>query len=428
MKRRTSRRFQPTMTQQLDQLESRQLLSSGFQVVTSPTVSGASLNAVTAVSPTDIWAVGSQSSGPLIENFNGTSWSVVPSPSVSGGVLNGVSAASSNDVWAVGSNGSGAPLVEFFNGTSWSVQTTPTLPANGNGNDTAGGGEFAAVAAISPTDVWAVGGLGNGRGGELIENFNGTTWSVVTSPSPTSGGLLSISAISSTDIVAVGFSGGEHPGNQVVQFNGTTWSELSTLPSGEGETQAVDAISPTDIWVVGGAGIENYNGTSWSVVAAPVGDLVAISGTSANNIFAVGHADLSGGPEDGGTFVEQWNGTSWSPVTSANPGATQDSLSGVTALSNGTVVTVGDSFPGAFIETNATTAAPASRVSTPASTVSPPAVSAAATPAAATTVSGSSANNIHAVGTSATTVVAVGTLENDSSTLGTKTKGLIELN
>jgi hypothetical protein len=87
MKRRISRRFRPTLTPGVDQLESRQLLSSGFQVVTSPTVSGASLNAVSAVSPTDIWAVGSQTSGPLIENFNGTTWSVVTSPTVKGGDL-----------------------------------------------------------------------------------------------------------------------------------------------------------------------------------------------------------------------------------------------------------------------------------------------------------------------------------------------------
>ena len=57
MKRRISRRFRPTMTPGLDQLESRQLLSSGFQVVTS--VSGSTLNAVSAISPTDILAVGS---------------------------------------------------------------------------------------------------------------------------------------------------------------------------------------------------------------------------------------------------------------------------------------------------------------------------------------------------------------------------------
>jgi len=44
------------------------------------------LVAVTAVSPTDVWAVGSMSSGapfsdrPLIEHWNGSAWRVVPAP------------------------------------------------------------------------------------------------------------------------------------------------------------------------------------------------------------------------------------------------------------------------------------------------------------------------------------------------------------
>ena len=168
MKRRTSRRFQPTMTPGLDQLESRQLLSSGFQVVTSPAVTGASLSAVSAVSPTDIWAVGSDSTGPLIENFNGTSWSVVAAPTPAGASsaeFSAVSALASNNVWAVGSsvtvNSSGvsvsSPLVEHYNGTSWSIQTTPAT-----------GGSLNAVAVVSPTDVWAVGGTGSA---DLIENL-----------------------------------------------------------------------------------------------------------------------------------------------------------------------------------------------------------------------------------------------------------------
>ena len=58
--------------------------SPSFQLVTSPTVDG-TLIAVSSVSPTDIWAVGSQttSSGPtapLTETFNGTSWTVVAAP------------------------------------------------------------------------------------------------------------------------------------------------------------------------------------------------------------------------------------------------------------------------------------------------------------------------------------------------------------
>ncbi len=104
MKRRISRRFRPTMTGELDQLESRQLLSSGFQVVSSPAITESTPSAVSAVSPTDNWAVGDQGSGPttLAENLNGTSWSVVAKPNPAGATfaaLNGVSALSSNAVW-----------------------------------------------------------------------------------------------------------------------------------------------------------------------------------------------------------------------------------------------------------------------------------------------------------------------------------------
>jgi hypothetical protein len=71
-----------------------------------------------------------------------------------------VSALASNNGWAVGRsttlNSSGvvsSPLVEHFNGTSWSIQTTPATA-----------GSLNAVTAISPTDVWAVGGTGSVSG------------------------------------------------------------------------------------------------------------------------------------------------------------------------------------------------------------------------------------------------------------------------
>jgi hypothetical protein len=338
MKRRISRRFQPTMTPEIDRLESRQLLSSGFTVVSSPTVTGSGLSAVSAVSPTDIWAVGSQPEGstgqaPLIENFNGTNWSQVNSPALSGVAdLNGVSALSSKDVWAVGSD-NGNPLVEFFNGTSWSVQASSTIT---------GGGTLNAVTAISPTDVWAVGNTGTGESrGPLIENFNGTSWSVVQAPS-SHGALTSISAVSSTDIFAVGGGGKDVP-NEVLQFNGTTWSVLPNTP----DAVAVDAISATDVWVVGTGSIGNFNGTTWTQAAFSNGntanDFDAISGTASNNLYAVGDGfSSSNGLQTGfGTIAAQFNGTSWSPVTSANPGNNQDGLTGVTAFSNGTVVAVG---------------------------------------------------------------------------------------
>jgi hypothetical protein len=413
MKRRISRRFQPALTPGLDQLESRQLLSSGFQVVSSPTVTGSNLSAVSAVSPTEIWAVGSDSTGPLIENFNGTNWSVATATAVSGGSLNGVSALSSNAVWAVGKSTSG-PLVEFFNGTSWKVETTPTIPG--------GGGSLDAVTAISPTDVWAVGGSASG---DLIENFNGTSWSIVQAPASTAkAALTGISAISSADIFAVGTA---PKADQLLQFNGTTWSAISSTIAGSDATRAVDAISATDVWVAGDSGIWNFNGTSWTQLSAPNVFVNAISGSSANDIFAVGET-ISTVDE---TLVEQWNGTSWSTVTSAGAGE----LTGVTILSNGTAVAVG----AVGIESNATTAAPevrvavaVSAVASPASGVSSPAVSAATAPTSRSVVTranpGGDDNTLAGVTSQRNgTALVDGTLENDSSTLGTKIKRLFGL-
>ena len=344
MRRRISRRFQPTLTPGLDQLESRQLLSSGFQVVSSPAISGSNLTAVAAVSPTDIWAVGFQGSGPttLAENFNGTTWSRVTTPNparTTSAELDGVSALSSSAVWAVGESSSG-PLVEFFNGKSWSIQASPTIAG--------GGGTLSAVDALSATDVWAVGNTGTGETrGQLIENFNGTKWSIIQAPS-SHGALTGISAVSTSDIFAVGGGGKDVP-NELVQFNGSTWSVVSNGPI---DADAIDAISATDVWAAGSDGLSNFNGATWSQVAFSNGnttnDFSAISGTSANNIFAVGSgfSDSNGLVTGFGTAAAQWNGTSWTAVTSANPSTNQDTFTGVAALSNGTVVAVGNELPG----------------------------------------------------------------------------------
>jgi hypothetical protein len=344
MTRRISRRHRPTMTPGLDQLESRQLLT-GFQVVSSPTIAGAGLNAVSAVSPTDIWAIGDQSSGPttLAENFNGTKWSAVATPNPSGSPfadLNGVSTLASNAVWAVGEDASG-PVVEFFNGTSWSIQSASTT-----------GGVLNAVTALSPTDVWAVGSTSIGTGsGHFIEHFDGTSWSVSLTTSANRASLTGISAVSPTDIFAIGSS--KNTGGQLLHFDGTTWSTVAT-PSTGIPSEAVDAISDTDIWAVGG-GISNFNGTTWTQFPPASGDLVSISGGSANNLFAVGET-ISTTDQP---LVEQWNGSSWSVVADANPGGGVNSFSGVTTLGNGTAVAVGT----VGIESNATTASPAFRPS-----------------------------------------------------------------
>ena len=310
----------------------------GFNIVPSPVITRSSLDAIARITDNDIWAVGNTSpfSGgdtTLAEHFNGTSWTVVatPNPGPFGSVLSGVAAAATNNVWAVGSGGSlnssGAfiptTLIEHYNGTAWSVVASPTPT---------GGGVLSAVTVISANNVWAVGHVGEGRGGNLIEHYNGTAWSIVASPQGADSFLTGVSGTSATDVWAVG-SVGRFDSVEILHFNGTAWSVAPGVPE-DSALEGVVALAPNDVWAVG-ADIEHFNGTTWSVVPSP-GDfgLTGIAASSADNIYAVG----------GG--IEHWDGTSWTNVTTAVPSNTDGALfDGVTTLSNGTAIAVGSAQP-----------------------------------------------------------------------------------
>ena len=80
-------------------------------MINSPSPSGRdTLNAVSALSPTDVWAVGSFNgaggvSQTLIEHWNGTSWARVTSPNPGAdNALAGVAASSACNAWFAGSS------------------------------------------------------------------------------------------------------------------------------------------------------------------------------------------------------------------------------------------------------------------------------------------------------------------------------------
>jgi len=180
-----------------------------WSIVSTPTLQtqfGAQFNAITAVTANNLWAVGAKDSNALIEHWNGTSWSVVAAPT--GATLNAATALSSGDVWAVGTNGNGSqPITIHWNGSGWTTVVSP--PTTDYNPDLLG------VAGVSPNDVWAVGGnpaLGcSGTSTPLIEHWDGSTWSIVTSqafldlkPTPQTAFLDAVVAISATDVWAVG--------------------------------------------------------------------------------------------------------------------------------------------------------------------------------------------------------------------------------
>ncbi|PZR97973.1 MAG: hypothetical protein DLM69_09145 [Candidatus Chloroheliales bacterium] len=347
-----------------------------WSVVTSPSP-GTTYNnllGVTAISPSDVWAVGYYSStgtySTLAEHWNGTGWNVVtsPSPGSSTNNLRGVTAITPSDVWAVGYYASGGvyyTLVEHWNGTSWSAVTSPNPGTTSI---------LYGVTAISPSDVWAVGYyVSGGHSNTLVEHWNGTNWSVVTSPNlgTDSNGLVGVTAISPSDIWAAGYylnTGGIYQ-TLVGHWNGTSWSVVTSPSPGTTNNGlvGVTAISPSDVWAVGyyASGsvfytlVEHWNGTSWSVVTSPNpgttrNGLYGVTAISPSDVWAVGYY-ASGGPNS--TLVEHWDGTSWSVVTNPNPG-TDIRLWGVTAISSSDVWAVGYSDNNTLVEHYSTSGCP----------------------------------------------------------------------
>ena len=337
--------------------------SCKWSVVASPnpTVAPDGLSAVAAVSATDIWAVGSsgsQSSGgqTLIEQWNGAQWQIVqsPSPGTDYNTLTGVAAVSANNVWAVGwqaNLGVSQTLVEHWNGTKWSVVKSPSPGSIDN--------EFFGVAAISASNVWAVGFIANNTATgsveqTLVEHWNGTKWSVVKSPSPGSQSdtLASVAATSATNVWAVGFYANSDGiwRSLTEQWNGTHWSIVKSPSPGSqiSYLYSVAAISASNAWAVGYADsqtlIERWNGTRWSVVKSSgpgsVSNLlIGVAAASASDIWTVGTYEDSSFTFY--TLTEHWNGSQWSVVPSPSPGSTNTQLSGVTVVSPTNVWAVG---------------------------------------------------------------------------------------
>ncbi len=262
---------------------------STWSLVPSPNVTkhDNNLNGVTAISPNNVWAVGSafnsSETHTLVEHWDGRTWSIVPSPNIAAArtILASVSGTSSNDVWSVGyaytQNGLLAPILHW-NGRTWSLVTSPSVRS--------GVAELHSVKALSRKDVWAVGSYVSQAGVSLplTEHWNGAKWSTVPSPSVPSAStiiLLAITATSSTDVWAVGLSSTGSGRASVAQtliehWNGSRWQLVPSpnVPASQNILQGVVAINGKNVWAVGYSEndrfgyqtlFEHWNGSQWVI-------------------------------------------------------------------------------------------------------------------------------------------------------------------
>src|SRR6266446_232414 len=243
-----------------------------WNVVSSPNpgTSENILNRVTAVSTTDAWGVGfyfnNNAPNPLqtlIENWDGSNWNVVSSPNAGtySNILNGITEVpGSNQLWAVGyfwdSSNTYLPLIEHWDGSSWSIVPNPNP---GRSDDLLNG-----VAALSVNNAWAVGTSNNIRAGQeqtLTEHWDGTTWSIVRSPNLSNNGYFHAVAYipGSRKLWAVGFYNNTNRSYETLTeyWNGKKWKIISSPnpnpigPSTVVTLQGVTAFSAKNVWTVG---------------------------------------------------------------------------------------------------------------------------------------------------------------------------------
>jgi hypothetical protein len=316
------------------------------------------ITGVTVVSALPTGIPGAGRAGPAVAGAQALTWSVVPSPSrgPSYNDLGGVSCVSAADCTAAGYSSDGVvakTLIEAWNGTSWSVVPSPN---RGTSISALNG-----VACVSAADCTAAGYYsnstpsGSGPSKALIESWNGTSWSVVPSPSEAGDLLQDVSCVSAASCTAVGVkASGVAEKTLIESWNGTSWSVVPSPNRGTGNNvlSAVACVSAADCTAVGsyrssGASpsktlIESWHGTGWSVVPSPSrgthdNALGGVACVSAANCTAVG---FRGGRHQR-TLVESWHGTGWSVVPSPNRGFTFSGLGGVSCVSAADCTAVG---------------------------------------------------------------------------------------
>jgi hypothetical protein len=288
---------------------------SSWQIVPSP--SGGSsydtrLHGLAATGANDVWAVGTKTqlagytSHGLFEHWDGHGWHEVAraADEPANTVLVSVAADSPSDAWAVGYYTTSAslllPVIEHWNGTSWSVVTG------------AFGGQsyydrLWTVSALAPNDVWAFG-TTDRHPSIVAEHWNGSTWRIVSTPFiGYDSQLTSVAALGPDNIWAVGIQLASQ--TLVEHWDGSSWTIVPS-PSPAGQYSflgGIEALGANDIWAVGGVSgstttrtlTEHWNGSAWTTVSSPPADtnaeLFGVSASGGGPLLAVGFQNDASG-------------------------------------------------------------------------------------------------------------------------------------
>lgn len=274
-------------------------------------------------------------------------WHIIGSPYVGASSLRSVAAVSASNVWAVGTTYN-SPLIEHWNGSQWSIISNPYVS----------GGILDSVKALSATSIWAIG-SSTANGSALIEHYNGKQWSLINSPVPgnwyTTYSLANMTVVSASNIWAAGSLNASDGGNQTLieHWDGFQWSVIPS-PNGDNYSvlNAINAAAANDIWAVGNSWnspdssdshsmlTEHWNGYQWSVIGSPSPGY----DNTLNAVVAVSSHDVRAvGSIDSRsyTLAEHWDGVQWTYGNPPNGGYAENALNGEVAFATNNVWAVG---------------------------------------------------------------------------------------
>ena len=281
-------------------------------------------NGVSAVSTNDVWVAGDYATNSTATglvatalHWNGSTWttySFTPSPLAT---LYAVTAVSSSNVWAVGTysiqNVGNATLIEHWDGTAWSLipsQSPSTFDS-----------ELFAVSAWSATDIWAAGrqqsSVANAPLQSLAEHWDGSAWSTIATPNTASGDneILGVAALEGGHAVGVGY------GNYV---------QVSSIPRRSEGWDLLASGSSTNNISVGGSSLNAPTTNALQGVSKSGAGLWAVGYTRPDlGQFAVRQSVVVPATWNASTHALTWG----SVGSSDNPSASNDLFFAVAAVS-----------------------------------------------------------------------------------------------
>ena len=199
-------------------------------------------------------------------------------------------------------------------------------------------GSFNQTAAISKTNIWAVGDTYTTAGKTIyqpfVRHFNGSSWRAITIPHSSGSTADWVSASAASNVWVGGLKNNSTATTVVYRWNGARWVKIP-VPAVT-YLQGVIALAPRNAWAFGSSGTEAYdifhwNGSKWRYYLANYINFIPqdISASGPDNVWVSGFA-YSGSKQVVAAY--RWNGTAWHPVSMPHP-VFDDAGPDVTAVS-----------------------------------------------------------------------------------------------